>query len=572
MKVTDLYAEDTPQLITGPHGQVFRAHADHPSFDGPIELDVTTATVTLDEQRAPRVAATLTIVTPAAAVLAQLDPRAGVRVILEAGYIRPGGDEDVSPVFDLGLRRTVARRPGDTTTLELAGDEALVIDASPAVAATVSSPTTTGAMLALIGQAISPAPRSSSTGPAGPAVNLNPVPDRWAAVADLGDRIGARAYDDGTRTWRIGPDAAAGTAVHTIKVGAGGTVTESTDSTSRDSWFNYVQHVYRWRPTGGTDQQIVATAVVTGGPYAITGPAGKRISLDERSVPTTQADANAAAAAVLARQLTRSRERPLTAVAAWWVRPGDTVKVQRDTAQAPADELLSSVVFRVPDGLMDVTTRQLDPAGLHTVDTTTPPPDPATPSTPKPPTVDPTPPAKQTYTSTWEGNASGSYRGTGVKRTDLPGEVAQGYYGGTNGNQSAVVTFNSANSTGDETGKSISTALTGATVTRVEVFLYATHWFSYAGGTARIGYANLTAVPATFTGAKPYVSATGWKRDTGRWVTITSSALASALTSGACRAITVGPGASTSSTYYGKFADVTATSSRRPKLRITYSK
>jgi len=566
--VTDLYASDTPELLAGPHGQVLRARADHPDFDAPIELDLEAATISLDEQRAPRVTAQLTVTTPTAAELDLLDPRTGVRVVLEAGYVRPGGAEDVAPVFDLGLRKVRSSRPGDTTTLELASDEALVVDASPAVAATANSSSTTGAIVALIRQAISPYPRTVVTSSTGPAVNVT-VPDRWAAVADLADRIGARVYDDGTRTWRITPDTVVTDPVHDLTVGAGGTITASSDSTDRDSWFNYIKHRYRWRAAGASaDSEVVATAYVKAGPYAVDGQAGKRISLDERSTPTTQADANAAAAAVLGRQLTRSRELPLSAIAAWWLRPGDTVRVTRAVDAPASTEVVSSLVFRMPGGLMDVTTRLLDPPGSNVIDTTTPVPT----SGATVPVADPPPPAKQTYRSSWQANGSATYKGSGAKRTDLTDEVAQGYYGSTNGNQSALLTFTAANSTGDETGVTISSALAGATVSRVEVWLYATHWFSYAGGTARIGYANATAVPSTFSSAKPYVSASGWKRDTGRWVTITSAALAKALVAGTCRALTVGPGIGTSSTYYGRFVSATGTSSRRPTIRITYSK
>jgi hypothetical protein len=568
MILTDLYAADTDELLAGPHGQVFRAYAVHPDFDAPLELEVTAATVTLDEATAPRVVANLTVVTPAAAQLAQLDPRAGVRIQLEAGYVRPGGAEDVAPVFDLGLRRVSPTRPGDTTQLEAASDEALVIDASPAVAASVNTSSTTAGIVALIKQAISPAPRIVVTSPTGPAVNVSPIPDRWAGVADLADRISARAYDDGTRTWRITPDTVLTDPVHTLKVGPGGTITGTNDATDRGSWFNYVIHQYRWRPAGGTDQEVMATAYVKAGPYAIDGPAGKRISLDPRSTATTQADANAAAAAVLARQLTRSRQQSITAVAAWWIRPGDTLRVERVAGKA-STEVLSSVVFRMPGGLMDVTTRLIDPPGTHTIDTTTPPP----PSGATVPVADPAPPARQTYTSTWPANASATFKGSGVKRTDVTDELAQGYYGSTNGNQSSVMTFTGANSTGDEAGVTVSSALTGATITKVEVYLFATHWFSYAGGTARIGYANATAIPASFSSARPYVSASGWKRDTGRWVPITSAALIKALLAGTCRAITIGPGVGTSSNYYGRFVSATgAPSSRRPALRITYSK
>lgn len=574
---TGLYDPSVDEVRTRTHRQVLRAVAYGGTLAAPLELDLTAARLTYDEATSPRVTADVEAVADtleALAELAAIDPRTGTRVALEAGYVLEDGTEDVLDLADLGVRFVTVSRPANTVRLGLASDEALVVDASAAVNAPVTGATHVAAISTLIKQAISPAPTITASGPAGGAVTVNPVTDRWATIADLADRLGVRVYDDGTRRWRIVPDPRVASVPDVVLAGGrGGTLTDTVDSTDRESWANYIAHVYQWRDAAEVDRRVQATAVVLSGPYRITGPAGKRIVVDYRNVPTTQDAANAAASAVLARQLTRSTAQTVTAVAAWWLRPGHTARVS--TIAGTADRLVSRVTFRWPDRLMDVTSRKadlVDDLGQPVaIGTTTPVPPPETPTAPTP---DPAPETatKQTYTSTWTANAFATYRGTGVKRTDslVDHETAHGNSGtGTNGNQSAVILFTAANSTGDETGKTITQALTGATVQRVRFRAKATHWYSYAGGTGRLGYYAGTSIPASYTGAKPYVSAKDWKRNTFRTVDLTSTAFKAALVAGTSRGVTIGPGASSSTSYYGKLA---ADGSNAPTLEITYSK
>lgn len=94
-----------------------------------IHLDVLAAQITLDEYRAPYVDAQLTIVTPSEAVLAAIDPRVGVRVLIT--YT----DDQLEPfsststrTFDL-LVHVREYTAGDATVrLTLVSDEALLID------------------------------------------------------------------------------------------------------------------------------------------------------------------------------------------------------------------------------------------------------------------------------------------------------------------------------------------------------------------------------------------------------------------------------------------------------------
>lgn len=551
-------------LLSESHGQGLRAVATHPDFDGPVQLDLVDCQVSFDERRAPRVQASLTVGLADTSLVPLLDPRMGVRVEISAGYRLPGGDEDIQLLADLGLRLAVPDYGDRTLSLALSGDEALVVDASPAVSASASAASHSGAALALIKQAISPAPKFVAT-ISGAAVTVDPVPDRWAAVQDLADRVGAAVFDDGLRVWHFDPvPSLAGAPVLSLTVGAGGTVLAGKVPLDRDAWNNYVCLRYKWRDASNVDQEIRATAVIDVGPYAITGPAGKKILLDDREVATTQAAANTAAASVLIRQFSRSQSTILRAISAYWLRPGHTIDVRLTLTGDAVRQLVSAVTFN-QDGTMEITTRLPDAKALPTtapISTTTPP------SAPRVP--DPAPPATDTYVTTWTGNGTRTFKQDGTENTFAGGDAIQGYYDSTNGNQQAVILFTAANSTGDETSVTITSAIAGAKISKVEVRLFANHWWSKAGGLARIGYFVGTSLPATFTSAVPRVTRR-FARNQGQWVNVTSNALIAALKDGSSRGITVGPGVGADRQYYGQF-NGSGASTDKPLIRLTYSK
>lgn len=568
-----VYSSTAPALLSGAHDQILRAVAYGGNLDGSVELVIRSARITFDEFTAPRVNAELECSADTLeelAVLAQLDARAGVRVAVEAGYVLADDTEDVHDFVDLGLRKVTASRPANTVQLSLSSDEALVIDASAAVAATVSTPATTSAITALIRQTIAPAPAVIVSAPVGPAVAVNPVTDRWATIADLADRAEIRVYDEGLRIWRIAPPPTAATVPDvTIAGGAGGTLTQSASSIDREPWANYVTLVYRWRDTTDVDREIRATAYATTGPYRVTGPAGKKIKIDRRDVPTTQAEANAAAGALLRRYLTRASAQTIDAVSALWVRPGHTARISDVTGTA--DRIVSRVEFRHPDRMMTISSRLPDPAVVTatptTVVTSTPPAAPRTPDpTPEEDTV-------TTYTSTWKANAFATFRAGGVKRTDSDVDhvVAFGNSGtGVNGNQTGVFLFTAANSTGDETGKTITQALTGVkSIDWIRFRGFAAHFWSYAGGSVRLGYLAAASMPASYASAKPYKTVTDWRRNSWRTSDLTSSAFKAALIAGTSRGVTAGPGASNAQAYYGKLS---ADGANTPSLTIRYRK
>ena len=230
------------------------------------------------------------------------------------------------------------------------------------------------------------------------------------------------------------------------------------------------------------------------------------------------------------------------------------------SAPAPIEVLVEDLGWDVPDGY------QANNGGgtLYTGGTTT------EPSTPPPA-------SKKTYTSTWTSNSYQSRRGVSVYgnytiNTSAPsGYGLAGYYSSSNGNQYTYIGFTGSNSTGGETGKSISSAISGASVSKVELYIRNSTFYANAGGQQRFGMTTMTGQPSSGAASAPpssgFTSNISFSTGEGKWVTLSATAL-SYLTGGGRIAI-VGPGTSSSNTYYSKWY---MTGTYVPKLRITYTK
>lgn len=176
----------------------------------------------------------------------------------------------------------------------------------------------------------------------------------------------------------------------------------------------------------------------------------------------------------------------------------------------------------------------------------------------------------QTYTKTYSANGSASFQEDGTNRVGFDsGHCFQGYYSGTNGNQYSMITFPYA---------TIQADLSGATVTKTELYLNNLHWYNNSGGTAVVGTHNQTSV----SGNHAYSQVTdninqfsGWSLGQAKWVTLNNS-IGNALKNNTAKGIALGKGQtsggtlSTSHLYYGYFAG--NGQSGEPQLRITYTK
>lgn len=155
------------------------------------------------------------------------------------------------------------------------------------------------------------------------------------------------------------------------------------------------------------------------------------------------------------------------------------------------------------------------------------------------------------YTKTWTASWSGSYKNRSTYNSYYGSKALQGYYSGTNGVQASLIGF------------PIGSTLNGATIKKVEVYLYAAHWYYNAGGTAVIRTHQHTSRPGSFStesGSKRIP----FKIGQGKWVDITS------IFENNDRGVTLDPGNTTNRQYYGRFHG--AYEANKPKLRVTYTK
>ena len=181
----------------------------------------------------------------------------------------------------------------------------------------------------------------------------------------------------------------------------------------------------------------------------------------------------------------------------------------------------------------------------------------------------PAPPAKKTYTATWHATDSAEYLGDG-SRTPSSARLTSGHirhgraYGGPN-NLRGVIVFNAPSVDGEK--KYMSTALTGATITKAEVFVRVKMWSYSTGGTLTLRPLGDSTPPSTLS----VPSTTQSKRYTGPnqgiWIQIPTSWIKPTE-----RGIIVGPARSESATDYGYWHPHTAAVADRPKLRLTYSR
>jgi hypothetical protein len=169
----------------------------------------------------------------------------------------------------------------------------------------------------------------------------------------------------------------------------------------------------------------------------------------------------------------------------------------------------------------------------------------------------------QTYTKTYTSTWTRSYQGDGDLRISN-GDMYQGRYSSTHGNQRSLIGFNDDQIRAD---------LSGATIKKVEVRLDNTHFYNNSGGTAVLGTHNYGSAPGSWGDSRVDQGRQdfSWAKGSLKWVTV-SNAFGNDFKSGAATGLALGPGNSTSLTYYSYWVGQNGSSSTRPAIRITYTK
>lgn len=155
-------------------------------------------------------------------------------------------------------------------------------------------------------------------------------------------------------------------------------------------------------------------------------------------------------------------------------------------------------------------------------------------------------PAQKTYVKTYAGSWFRSYR-AGSVLASMNGKAGQGNYGA--GDLRGLIGF-----------PSMVSDLSGATISKVEAYVYFAHWWWNSGGTARIGTHGASSAPSTLPSTSGILATVKTAKPGGAWVTLPSSVWAG-LKSGTVRGLAM---LGTGQADYGY-----ATSA---KLRVTYKK
>lgn len=293
-----------------------------------------------------------------------LDPRAGCRLLVSAGYVYGDRTEDVHQLADVALQTREVSRPNNQLSLTGVSGEAQLQDYLVLWNPSIPQAGLNEAMAWVLQFGLQPkVPKVKTTLPAGYGkANLAGIEapigtNYWNVAEDAAQRTDAWIYCDGADTWQITtkPTVAAKPA-HALVVGQDGTIITSQSTLDRNAWANAVCITYSWSDAANVQHTIHGRAVTSAGPFNV-GQVGYRAQHVQREMPVTQKQADTAAAGMLRNLVSRGRGLTLEALAAYWLRPGMTVSVTLPTG-APELHLVQSVRFRPGAGTMTVTTRQ----------------------------------------------------------------------------------------------------------------------------------------------------------------------------------------------------------------------
>jgi hypothetical protein len=379
--MTEPFKAEAEQLVRGKVDHIFTAVA-LPLVGEPFGLDVTSASIGFDESWVPHIQANLTCALPSSDNLEMLDARKGCRVRISTGYRYGFEDEEIHLLADLHLRERTINHESNDMTLELMSDEELLRDhimfgnetvrrsginefvydvlkmTGPQYVAFIRSDFDDGTFeTELKGD---PATITSASTELTPAFGKT----AWTLIDELQRRTGAWVYTRNGLDWNIAERAeVSGTPVHSLSIGENGTVLAGRSTLSRDSFYNEVLLKYEWKDEGFLPPEMhqIGQARITGGPLSIY-EIGRQTYVEIIDRRANKAQADRAALDKLSRVLTKGYEFTVRAVAAYWVRAGDTVALTLD--DKTENLLVKSVNFDLAEGTMALVLRKPEHATL----------------------------------------------------------------------------------------------------------------------------------------------------------------------------------------------------------------
>lgn len=177
---------------------------------------------------------------------------------------------------------------------------------------------------------------------------------------------------------------------------------------------------------------------------------------------------------------------------------------------------------------------------------------------------------EQTYQSTWRASDSRAWLSTGVQiQGDGTATMRHGAYGASDTQAHSAFVCN-GNAISGETTKTMTAALNGATISKVEVYLYVSYWRTTSGMELQIRPWSGSTLPTTHTAGTTgsVVKKTYAGKGQGLWTEIPTSWISTTN-----RGIQVGPPDWLGDTTAAQLAGSTwSTATQRPMIRVTYSR
>jgi hypothetical protein len=336
-------------LLTSSHSVSVRATAYTSTFGIVPNLPVAGGSVTADATSKVRRTATITIADPTlwpANPTDMLSPL-GSELLIEYGIVIPGmADPEWIPLITGGITKAARTLPTGSQgiPITLADRSARVAEDRFISPGQVGGGSTTvvQAITALVQHTLPGVVVIDLTGSTAIAPTLDVDKDRWDAVEQLADAIGAEAFFDqlGRLVVRLQPTLA-GPTVWEINTGSRGVLVERSDEATRDLVYNEV--VATGQRTDGTSP--VFADVVDTDPSSPTywgGPFGKKPRFYSSPLLTTTLQATNAATALLERVRGQQASVSLTAITNPALEPGDVIKVR--TSSTPQAHVIDTVV------------------------------------------------------------------------------------------------------------------------------------------------------------------------------------------------------------------------------------
>lgn len=365
-----------------------------------LPIDVTDGSIDCSETRIPHVRGDFTAAIPSwwydrdasyeltgwvpEYVRANLDPRQGVRVIGDLGYVYQDGTEDIHEGFDLFLTDFQLVYPARQMELTVACDEMLVDFAQlPFSIPEATSPparnySNLAAMIegvvedqtgleidinSTIGSITSMPEGISLTG-----VKAFAISDLSSTIHHWADAVGAVLWCDQMSRWHLDPAPSFGRSKAMLHGGTFGQIIEYTDRRTLDGYATRVALRY---PDNDNDPELWGIVNETGAPVRKTEELDLGRWEGGYNATTGEAGADPSGAYVASRMKVRGRSIDLTIPAHLWLRVWDTITSEEprvDDAYVsgaaslgnspPGHErgLITSIVTRL-DGTQTITTR-----------------------------------------------------------------------------------------------------------------------------------------------------------------------------------------------------------------------